>query len=510
MGPGPGVSPLAAGQESGGLLHNPRKGTEKTQILQSPKRATELISTSTKYCRSPCVVAACMEREGRTMKRGFFAVVTVPAAVVLIAVATLGRDRNDTPGKHQEQGATSMPHRSPEKQLQARPKRPTEYQRLLIGYLTNIERIEKEIVHQRTQMHPKVVAWEKTRSDYLAKHKLQVLKGLQEERKKRGNQRLHFMGECYERKNPFVLGISPESADIAKTLYEHGVFEGTESAEMLRPLENWAFLVGCWLLIRRRPPPQAVVCHHRPFNRIGGRSLRPHHPNSRIISVIVWLSPELQAFILSNAIDGLSYDRALPRCSLENPGTTYGFSAVPRRHDTLRTTIRQETCTVDSVSCSCPSTIRISSSVPSTGLNIKFASAVNTKVRITTDRLTGGRKEVTFIRDYDRIVAKAHNNPGQELIRESRFSDCRKKGSDMIRLKNAFPLILAVQVALLSAWCPVAKPAPRPPRGGIVPDARGRGRIKSMSPELDFLSVMPTHACLSIQARSARFLGYRV
>ena len=101
---------------------------------------------------------------------------------------------------------------------------PTEYQRLLIAYLTNIERIEKDIVHKRTQRYRKVVASEKTGLDYLAKHKLQVLKGLQEERKKRRNQRLDFMGECYENMNPFVIGISPESADIAKALYEDGAF----------------------------------------------------------------------------------------------------------------------------------------------------------------------------------------------------------------------------------------------------------------------------------------------
>jgi len=78
---------------------------------------------------------------------------------------------------------------------------------------------------------------------------------------------------------------------------------------------------------------------------------------------------------------------------------------------------------------------------------------------------------VTFIRDYDRIVAKAHDVSGQELIRESRFNDCRKKGSDMIRLKNAFPLILAVQAAWLSAWRPAGKPAPLPPRGAkVLPD----------------------------------------
>ena len=62
----------------------------------------------------------------------------------------------------------------------------------------------------------------------------------------------------------------------------------------------------------RRPPPQAVVCHHRPFDRIGGRSLRPHHPNSRIISVIVWLSPPALAEVDHSGIsavdlsDGLS------------------------------------------------------------------------------------------------------------------------------------------------------------------------------------------------------------
>jgi len=41
----------------------------------------------------------------------------------------------------------------------------------------------------------------------------------------------------------------------------------------------------------------------------------------------------------------------------------------------------------------------------------------------------------------------------------------------MIRLKNAFPLILAVQAAWLSAWRPAGKPAPLPPRGAkVLPD----------------------------------------
>jgi len=98
------------------------------------------------------------------------------------------------------------------------------YQRLLIKYLANIERIERERSERQVKEYREAVATENRKAEELAKDPAVVLAKLRAEYKKRPSKKIDFRQDRYESINRFIFGMSPQSASIVKKLYREAAF----------------------------------------------------------------------------------------------------------------------------------------------------------------------------------------------------------------------------------------------------------------------------------------------
>ena len=106
----------------------------------------------------------------------------------------------------------------------SKPTKASRYQRLLIKYLANIERIDRKRSAERSKEYQKSLASEKSKAEELVKNKASELAKLQTERNKRPSKKLDFRQDRYENRNSFIFGVSPESASIVETLHKDNAF----------------------------------------------------------------------------------------------------------------------------------------------------------------------------------------------------------------------------------------------------------------------------------------------
>lgn len=194
------------------------------------------------------------------------------------------------------------------------------YQRLLIKYLSNIERVGRERSERQVKEYQEAIVGEKSKAAKLAKNKDSVLAKLQAECNKRRSKKIDFIGECYENMNPFIFGISSESADIVETLYKGGAF--SDFQEVLQQLrkspcsclaKEWVSFLEKIVLGSKRESPIWKGCVKMLYSKGGLRN--KYHPTVRSLAVE---GKDVGALELLFFTQDAHTSKLKPRITLEN------------------------------------------------------------------------------------------------------------------------------------------------------------------------------------------------
>ena len=119
------------------------------------------------------------------------------------------------------------------------------YERLLIKYLANIDRLRRERRESAIREYQERLRRFQTQAEQLQKRKDQVLADLRKEAQTRPRKKIDFEGECYENKGGILVPVSDASARIFARLYRSNVLE----VENMMQAVSWhaQILSGGWL-----------------------------------------------------------------------------------------------------------------------------------------------------------------------------------------------------------------------------------------------------------------------
>ncbi len=97
--------------------------------------------------------------------------------------------------------------------------KPQRYERLLIAYLANIDRLRRERQETSIRAYQKRLRYQEAEALDLVGRGDALLADLQREAAKRRNKKIDFEGECYENHGGIVVPTSDISAGVFRTLY---------------------------------------------------------------------------------------------------------------------------------------------------------------------------------------------------------------------------------------------------------------------------------------------------